>query len=54
VHINLAIDNKTKLKDSSLVYQRNKRLIIDFDPNSRQARFATSLLSKKKGDRHVL
>lgn len=46
-HINLAIDNKTKLKDSSLVYQRNKRLIIDFDPNSRQARFATSLLSKK-------
>ncbi|MCK8135373.1 hypothetical protein LOC50_03395 [Pseudoalteromonas sp. SCSIO 43095] len=24
-HINLAIDNKTKLKDSSLVYQRNKR-----------------------------
>jgi len=47
-HINLAIDNKTKLKDSSLVYQRNKRLIIDFDPNSRQARFATSLLSKKR------
>lgn len=47
-HINLAIDNKTKLKDSSLVYQRNKRLIIDFDPNSRQARFATSSLSKKR------
>ncbi len=47
-HINLAIDNKTKLKDSSLVYQRNQRLIIDFDPNSRQARFATSSLSKKR------
>jgi len=47
-HINLAIDNKTKLKDSSLVYQRNKRLIIDFDPNSRQARFATSSLSKNE------
>lgn len=47
-HINIAIDNKTKFKDSSLVYQRNKRLIIDFDPNSRQARFATSSLSKKR------
>ena len=47
-HIKLAIDNKTKLKDSSLVYQRNQRLIIDFDPNSRQARFATSSLSKKR------
>lgn len=47
-HINLAIENKTKLKDSSLFYQRNQRLIIDFDPNSRQARFATSSLSKKR------
>lgn len=47
-HINLAIDNKTKIKDNTIVYQSNKRLVIDFDPNSRQARFTTSTLSKKR------
>lgn len=47
-HINLAINNQAKLNDNNVIYQRNKRLVIDFDPNSRQARFATSPLTKKR------
>ena len=46
-HINLSIDTATEPSNQSVfIYQGKKRLIIDFDPNSRQARFKTTPISK--------
>ena len=46
-HINLSLNSQPLIKDAgTLFYQRDQRLIIDFDSNSRQARFKTTRLSK--------
>lgn len=47
-HINLSIDNELMQNiPATMVYQRDKYLTIDFDPNIRKQRFKTSLLSKE-------
>ncbi|XQF89761.1 tetratricopeptide repeat protein [Pseudoalteromonas espejiana] len=47
-HINLSIDNEPRQNiPATMVYQRDKYLTIDFDPNIRKQRFKTSLLSKE-------
>jgi Flp pilus assembly protein TadD len=47
-HINLSIDIAIEPSNQSVfVYQGKQRLTIDFDPNSRQARFKTTPISKQ-------
>ena len=47
-HINLSIDNALmQTIPATMVYQRDKQLTIDFDPNIRKQRFKTSPISKE-------